>query len=658
MKRKLSNYHQVVSLLRSICPSQWILLFESFDSLELGIRKHGILLFRSRHFPSDNSTTLYRLTSKFINWISRNVDDGIDTVRTLLELPDLAAITLSLLLSAPYPLEDVHRIFSDMVTKEMTAMESEARVPSIRWQNLLSLENTLHPDFRPSPNTNRYFRGMINRWRSRLSRSVIFPFSSTRSLSRDTLRRFNEITDNNFESICPLQLEQYYCETGLRIGGVCEMRQVWYPTISTPRTYYAMGGEAYFRSRYIRDIFNYLGDYLPATNRYTRVEPSHLTVEKDESTFVYDLTSFTSLFHEQRYFLDFIADCVEDLEVEIFDSHVGIRTANLGDMIREYNVLNKQPEYSLERMGIPLVLQHSVAGFLGVYANLITCTIPHGLCLMTLRDQKMKQWCAGDDAGTLYKDDDDAFDQDCSNTLETIGVLQQEKVFRDNEIDPAVALKRRLIRLPQLLTLDPNILFPPFATLFEGDPRFASREMGMDFVDHLSRFCSGLSSMMYQLSLNQFSEVDISFLRLFLPHLYTYLGLPPEGWFPPLCGYDSCPSGYPLSFTVPRILGVFWRLDPTKALLDAYMPNLFHGKVYAEEAWDGIVHDEFICNSSRILRQAVKMGFLDMEYVRVTYQLEEDVISSVYREYLKTEVDSNIALCRFVKLGDNPIWLR
>jgi len=658
MKQTITNYQQLLYLLRSICPLKWHILYESFEFLDLRLRKAGIAIFRCRHIPTDSSSTLFRITQPFIDWVgSISTDDDLkDALHELVENPDLCAISLSILLSATYEKATIVSMYKDMLFKEINALESEARPPTITWSNLLSLEAPLSSDFRPAPSVNRFFRGMIERWKSKLSSTIIYPHSSTKSLSRDTLRQYNDLTGNSFESISPLQLEQYYCGTGIKVGGVCEMRQVWYPTIATPRTYYAMGGDAYFKSRYLRDVFNYLGDYLPATNRHTRVEPSHLNVESDEDTFIYDLTSFTSMFHEQRYFLDFIADCVDGLEVQLFDSYSGIVPADLGDLIREYNTLNKQPEYSLERVMDMRVLRHSVAGFLGVYANLITCTIPHGIILMTLTDSKMKQWCAGDDAGTLYKRDDAWFEVDCDNTLRSCGSYAPDKCFRDNERDPALALKRQLIRLPRLLALQPNILFPPFCTLFEHDSRFSQFDE-LSYTDRLAKFCSGLSSMMYQMSLSQWEVADVSFLRTLLPHLYTRFNLPPEGWFPPLCGYGSSNGQFDSPFLVPRILGDFWKMDPTKALLDAYMPKFFSGRLYAEQDWDGIVSDEFVCNPSRVLRFATKMGFLDCEDLRYTYQLEDEVKESVYREYLKSEQNNSLVLCRFVRIDEPPVWL-
>jgi hypothetical protein len=658
MKRDVKSYRDTIALLRSICPTSWISLFESFEQLSLKQRKAGILMCRARVIPEDSDSTLYRLTRPFITAFSSQIQGHAmrDILYDLFETPDRTALVLSLLLSASYDEISVSSIYRDMVTKEMEAMESEPKQSSITWSNLLSLSEPLHSDFRPAPNVNRYFRGMINRWISHLQHTIIFPHSSTKSLSKSTLRLYNEVSGNEFDDISPLQLEQYYCSTGVKIGGCCEMRQVWYPTNATPRTYYAMGGVAYHRSKYLRDIFNILGDYLPATNRHTRVDPSHLTVDKDEDTFVYDLTSFTSLYHEQRHFLDFIASIVEGVEIQILDTHFGICNVQLSDLIREYNTLNKQPAYSMERVGSDLILNHSVAGFLGVYANLITCTIPHGLSLMTMTDAKMKQWCAGDDAGTLKQKDDEWFKIDMMNNLSAQGRIQWEKCFWDNEGDPAVALKRRVIRLPYLLALLPNILFPCFSNLYEDDPRF-TRFRGDSRSDRISRFCSGLSSMLYQMSLSTWTELDVSLYQVLLPHLYKVLGLPVEGWFPPLCGYGMSPYGTSLSFTVPRILGEFWREDPTKALLDAFMPKYFDGKVYSDLEWDGVVADTFECNSSKILSLACRLGFLEHEYVRVTYQISEDVRIAVYREYLNDSTNEKYALHRFTRLVEPPVWL-
>lgn len=398
------SYPRLVSALRSTLTPDWTNLALCFEHLSLSERKAGITLFRARALPLYNNSTYDMKVQPFIRAIPQYLhttnNDHYRILEEIINQPDTASVFLSFLLSAPYDSETVAQIYSDMVIKEMKVMESTPKRSEVQWHHLYTRDQPLHIDFRPSANTNRSFRQIIDRWSRQLQENVIYPFSSTKTLSRITTREFNRLSGNHFDDICPLQLEQYYAETGQVIESPCEMRQVWYPTQAVPRTYYAMGGTAYFRSRYLRDIFNVLADMLPSTNRYTRVQPSHTNFGIDEEVFVYDLTSFTSMFHEQRYFLSFLARILDGLEVVLFDTHTGFRKVLISDLILEYNDLNSEPEYTVERVwNVDLVLHHSVAGFLGVYGNLITCTIPHGLCLMSLRDESLKSWCAGDDDG-------------------------------------------------------------------------------------------------------------------------------------------------------------------------------------------------------------------------------------------------------------------
>lgn len=577
-----------------------------------------------------------------------------ESLESITQHADLSALTLSLLLSAGYPHATVQSIFSDMVTKEMTALESTPRPSTTHWPSLLSRSNTISPDLRPSQYTNTTFQMMLHQWKSSLRSSIIYPYCGSRSLSRQTLRHFNDHTSNDFDSISPIQLEQLYAETGVQIEGCCEMRQVWYPTIATPRTYYAMGGEAYFRSRYVRDIFNVLADFFSVTNRHTRVQPSHLDLDTGDEVMIYDLTSFTSLCHEQRDFLDFLANCMVDVDILMFDTHQGLIRRSVGDIIREYNVLNKEPEYSLERVwDVEYTLKHSVAGFLGVYGNLITCTIPHGLILSTVSGKPRKAWCAGDDAGSASPHVDESSRYDTFNAARTVGTISVEKTFSDQEDDPAIALKRQFVRSGRFCILQPNILFPPFSVFFEGDPRFRD-DLFEHPLDRLHTFCSGLMSMLYQMSKEKWVVSDRQFLQTLLPELYRVLHLPKEGWFPPLCGDLQYRSVGRINFSVPRILGPFWRVDPNEALLNAYMPEYFVGSCYEDMKWDGILHSEWISNTNKHLNLMVKMGYLEREEVRVTYTVPEDVIQAVYRQYLRDSYSRSLILYKFISIGSIP----
>jgi hypothetical protein len=345
---------------------------------------------------------------------------------------------------------------------------------------------------------------------------------------------------------------------------------------------------------------------------------------------------------------------MSDIDVLAFDTFHGMTVMNIGDLIREYNTLNKEPEYSLERVwGFEIILKHSVAGFLGVYANLVTCTIPHGLVISTVSGRPDKQWCAGDDAGSAS---DKRIVTNRTNTFlaaQTIGSISKEKTFSDQEPDHAIALKRRFVRLDTFCTLQPNILFPPFSSFFEGDPRFRD-SLYEHTIDRLHTFCSGLMSMLYQMSQDEWDEGDTRVLRQLLPELYRVLHLPREGWFPPLCGQLPYSKGQRIDFSVPRILGPFWNADPNVALLDAYMPEYYSGSSYEEIPWDGIIRDEWESNTSKHLNLLVKLGYLEREEVRTTYVIPEDVAQAVYRDFIGDRARRSFIVYKFNTVGTVP----
>jgi len=647
---KVRTYVRLLHSIRPLLPEPLNNLFIVFLDLSLKERKALINILRVRHVPDDEQSTLTTVSLAILQKFSQTIySEHYQTLREVVQHADISAFTLSLLLSCPYPASTVRGIFKDMVTKELQALESTPRPQSFDWHALLSRSLNISPDCRPSPWTNSTFQKMLQTWFKTLQNTIIYPHCGFKSLSKATTREFNNATGNDFDSVSPLQLEQHYAETGEQIGGPCEMRQVWYPTLATPRTYYAMGGSAYFKSRFVRDIFNVLADLLPSTNRYTRVQPSHLRIDERDEVLIYDLTSFTSMYHEQRHFLDFMATITSEISVLLFDTHHGMIRANLGELIRDYNDMNKEPFFSMERVwNIDVILSHHVAGFLGVYSNLITCTLPHGLALSTVRGQPNKSWCAGDDAGAATNSEDPNSKSDAFRSARAQGIIAEDKTFSDRENDPAIALKRRFIRLPNFCTLDTNILFPPFSVFFEGDSRFS--EHYDNPVDRLHTFSSGLMSMLYQMSKSTWDKSEVSFLRMLLPKLYSLMNLPKHGWFPPLCGEGQSTFGGRINFSVPRILGSFWELDPNKALLDAYMPESFLGAYHDDIKWDGTIRGEWVSNSNKHLNMAVRLGYLEKVEIRVTYDIPGEVAQAVYRQYLRDNTKGSTIVYNFSTL--------
>jgi hypothetical protein len=202
-----------------------------------------------------------------------------------------------------------------------------------------------------------------------------------------------------------------------------------------------------------------------------------------------------------------------------------------------------------------------------------------------------------------------------------------------------------------MAVLQPNILFPPFSTVFANDPRFPKTD---ELNERIDTFLSGLCSMLYQLSLESWEEGDLRFLSDFLRELYSILNLPIAGWFPPLLGDFKHESGF-LKSTVPRIVGEFWNRNPNEQLISAYLPQYYLGRVYTEAPWDGKFVDEWESNTTKLLNIASRLQVLDKEEVRVVYYVREEIELSLYREFVDGhQMKANI-LYRFRIVSDVPM---
>jgi len=370
-------------------------------------------------------------------------------------------------------------------------------------------------------------------------------------------------------------LEHYYSRTGIKVEGCCELKQRWYPTQASPRTYFAQGGSAFHSSKFVRDAFNWICDELYSTNRYNRVSLSGLVVDNQEDVFIYDLTSFTSLFHEHRAFLTFLAQSVEEVQVIVFDSWDGPTHYSLGRLIWEYLCHNvSQPSWTSSLPAFAdLELVHSVAGFLGVYGNLATCTFPHGVALSTIRDTDKESWCAGDDAGTVHQKESGRDVQQCA---EAIGSISWEKVFVASE-EGAVALKRPVSIQENVLYQHANILWPVFSVMCESDPRFTA----VDTQNGLDRVCSAITSFLQSCLRVPLSPPDVEFAYLYFSHFYERFRLPMSGWFPPLTGY------YPWKVTIPRMDRSSFSMDPLQRLVNSFFGTQYVSDLQEDMPWEG-----------------------------------------------------------------------
>lgn len=589
-------------------------LFGTIPYLTHQTRKKLMTVARARCYP-EPGTVLHSQTWIAVKTLISQNPMFHETLRAILDSYMLSGFFLSALLSAPYSNEEVETIRSESLWKEVSVMETEPRRPSIDWYNTLTLDVPLHPDLKPAPNTNRRVQIALLGWIRKCQNRVLYPSMGNKSVSCAT--RANLENSMNFQihpdtDVTSTTIEHFYSRSGLQVNGPCEMKQKWYPTQASPRTYYAQGGSAYHSSKYLRDPFNWLCDAFHPTNRYSRVSPSGIPVDvNEEDVWIYDLTSFTSLFHEHFAFLSFLAAYTEEVQVTVFDSWMGPQTSFLGQMIRDYIEQNvSKPSYVTKLSPLSLFeLHHSVAGFLGVFGNLATCTFPHGVCLSTVHDKPDDCWCAGDDAGT--KEDQETEGRSTFSMCSLLGTISWDKVFSASQLG-AVALKRPIDIQHGQLYHHPNVLWPVFAVMCEQDIRFLD-PMQRSPVE---RICGALVSFFHSCTRVPLSPSDIEFAYSFLSRFYQRYKLPVSGWYPPLTGF------VPWHYTIPRLeRGVFGK-DPLHVLVDSFFGTEYVTGLVEDIPWDKslpVLNETFTCNSDEHLSYLVKLGYLSRELVQCIY---------------------------------------
>jgi hypothetical protein len=288
-------------------------------------------------------------------------------------------------------------------------------------------------------------------------------------MSRSTRRQF-EKTFNSSLSDHPIfgqdDWERVYHEFGITLGGDCELRQKWTPAVAKPRTYVAMGGKAYKPSRFLQDFFTDLVNLFPATNHITRLRPSRLRISMDNVLNghyrIYDLSSFTSNMRQQKSFCFVLKEFFRGVTVTVVDERYGPLDYDLGDLLQEYyEVCVDGPDLSYERcifedLKDPKTRRHARASLLGIFGNLMTCTIAHYLILSPTVNSDEEINIAGDD-GLVWEDLLNKYLVD--KTILLVGDYAQDKTYRSDE-SGAVCLKRPILEIPPSLYLLHNIVPP------------------------------------------------------------------------------------------------------------------------------------------------------------------------------------------------------
>jgi hypothetical protein len=448
--------------------------------------------------------------------------------------------------------EEIEENRSSSWWKEINATQGPDREPildySLWFPPYSDVSISLSPHTPTAVDHNTRIRHLFSEWRRDITGSVLYPqLQDSKSVSRETALNYQYAVSGNGDilessDVTSAMIERFYSETGSQVQGPCELRQAWKYNDLTPRTYFAQGGTVFHASKYIRHIVNSLANTFPEVNFISRFSINELNLNNLMTAAIYDYSSFTSNLTELKYFLEKLAIFCSGVEVIIVDSHHGPKTIDLGDLIREYNdVCNRFAEFSLIRLGLPEVLKHQKAGLLGVYGNITSSTVLHGLHACQLCGDESSCRCVGDDVMLTFLSMTQAERERLIGTVQSLGEINKEK-FRfwtyrpveeeeDNNDRTWVYTKRPLDRLENKLTLYPSLYLPIFG-LISGIKDSVHEEV-LD-ISHIKILVTQTSSAIRQLKAIFPSppEVEVEILRRYLQRLYSLAGLPHSGLLP------------------------------------------------------------------------------------------------------------------------------
>jgi len=480
----------------------------------------------------------------------RNLHDYFSRFQEYIQSPDYAGMIIDFCICRPFNPEETEEIKRSAFAKEIRVMESEPLPSSFNYQvffDPLRFNERLHHSTPPNPEMACLVYEILCRWRANQSGRIYYPRRSGKKVARSTISHWERLEGREWDeemygTFSQHVIEKYEHETGHSLEGPCEMRQKWYRSGITPRTYYAMGGTAYRLSKHLQGAFGDLVDLLPSTNHTLRLNPTRILLEEDEHLFIYDLFAFSSNYHEQRHFLDALAEFCFGTKVIIVDAVDGMVEVDLGRLISDYNQMNTLPEYSLERVSLEYqdrVQRQHIAGFLGVYGNLMTCTFIHGASVLQLVIEPSRLNVAGDDghfARNRFKPLSDDIPMIRAN-----GVLETSKTFSTEE-DGSICLKRGLVQVEGRLFQKRMLVWPSLGLVAEllGSP-----------IEHLApskktkeelREAVSLEVLRFLTALHFLEEIDCyEEVLSYLKTLYRLCELPTVGSVPQLEGTFLCP---------------------------------------------------------------------------------------------------------------------
>jgi len=477
--------------------------------------------------------------------------------------PICAAILNNACRSAPFlglPASEADINRANSWEKEILACHGRPKGPVLDYACWFSQDEA--DRFRPlgehlpsAPVHNTRINWAFREWRSSMEGAHFFPqIQTSKSMSRATAERYWVLMESKkdratFDSnVTSAMVERAYADLGVEIQGPCEIRQIWGYNDLTPRTYFAQGGTTFHESKYIRKPFNRLSDHFHEVNFVTRSSIQDIIVQDRDIVFIYDYESFTSNLEEFRYFLAELSAFCEGTEIFLVDSREGIIRYDLGALIKEYNdTCNFNGVFMVLRYmeGDFNLYEHEKAGFLGVYGNIVGCTVLHGLHATQIDGDYSDGKCVGDDAFIRRLYHLGMVDQsEIYSRLQALGIVHPEKTtswerngveLQEDTNSTWPYVKRPLFRSANRMIHEPNISLPILGRLcqFIDEVRCDDEEDPYDIVK-IAAIQTRSAFRQVRALLDQYpvANSSLDFLIAYFRYIYMRLGLPVEGALP------------------------------------------------------------------------------------------------------------------------------
>jgi hypothetical protein len=364
----------------------------------------------------------------------------------------------------------------------------------------------------------------------------------------------------------------------------------------------------------------------------------------------------------QRQFLDGLAKFCEGYPYYYWSMKNGLQLRDMGEVISSYNnAANQCASVTYQRNPyefIDFVSQQNVAGMLGVFGNIATCTLPHGIVVSQLCKDEDELNVAGDD-GLIPEDDESEVLIESSINL--LGYHEKSKEFRSDE-PGAIALKRPLAQSGSNLIVRPMVIWPNYAALrywiygYE-DPRYQyDQDLTCDervtligrelfrFLRHLHAVAGVYDPISYRLSINFLLGLEAMVER----HVCVDL----VGGRLTQCGDNFF---WPW---IPRTEDEFLSMgDPWEEVCRQRFNGVVRLSLRDECAWDMnpeslLPGSTFSCNSHPHLNMLVQAGYVRSERIVKSYTGEEGL-----RLLKKSYFDRSPVVYSFVVVDPIPFNL-